>query len=83
MEIQAHSCKFPLVDNQRSLLSVHEGFMRLHSDGQIESMSREAILSFLQLGVRCSMYNTHNTSIQVGKVQKQLLCIDLYLNHTR
>ena len=30
--------------------------MRLHSDGETESMSGEAILSFLQLGVRYLMY---------------------------
>ena len=43
--IEAHSHKFPLVDIRQSLLSAHEGLMRLHSDGEIETISRENILS--------------------------------------
>lgn len=45
VESEAHSHKFPLVDIRQSLLSAHEGLMRLHSDGEIETISRENILS--------------------------------------
>ena len=51
VEIEAYSRKFPLVDIQQSLLSAHEKYMRLHSDAEIENMSREDILSILNVSV--------------------------------
>ena len=45
VEIEAHTRKFPLLDVRQSLLSAHEQFMRLHSDSEIEQMSREDALS--------------------------------------
>ena len=64
VEIQAHSCEFRLTAVNFHWLSFDGlcGFMRLHSDREIESMSREAILSFLQQGVRYLMYQFEHTT---------------------
>ena len=64
VEIEAYSRKFPLIDIRRSLLSAHEKYMRLHSDAEIESMSREDILSILQLGARYSMCQFEDTTVE-------------------
>ena len=64
VEIEAHSRKFPLADIRQSLLSAHEEFMRLHSDGEIEGMSREEVLSILKLGARYSMHQFKHATIE-------------------
>ena len=64
VEIEAYSRKFLLIDIQRSLLSAHEKYMRLHSDAEIESMSREDILSILQLGARYSMCQFEDMTVE-------------------
>ena len=64
VEITAYSRKFPLLDIRQSLLSAHEKFMRLHSDGEIERMSREDILSILQLGARYSMCQFEHATVE-------------------
>ena len=64
VEIEAHSRKFSLMDVRQSLLSAHEGLMRLHSDTEIEKMSKEDVLSILQLGARYSMHHYENATVE-------------------
>ncbi len=72
MEIEAHSRKFPLLDVRQSLLSAHEQFMRLHSDSEIEQMSREDLLSILKVGARYSMHQfEHATEEELKAVLAQ------------
>ena len=55
VEIVAQSRKFPLKDIRQSLLEAHEPFMRLHSDCEIDEISKEDILNILQHGACFSM----------------------------
>ena len=64
VEIEAHSRKVSLMDIRQSLLSAHEGLMRLHSDSEIEKMSKEDVLSILQLGARYSMHRYKNATVE-------------------
>ena len=71
VEIEAHSRKFPLLDVSQSLPSAHEQFMRLHSDSEIEQMSRD-VLSILQVGARFSMHQLkHATKEELKAVLAQ------------
>ena len=47
--IQAHSCKFSLVDIRKHLLNKHQHLMRLHSNDEMATMTRERILELLHL----------------------------------
>ena len=47
--IQAHSRKFSLVDIRKHLLDKHKQLMRLHSDEEIATMTRERILELLHM----------------------------------
>ena len=58
-QIEAHSCKFPLVNICQALLSAHEQFMRLHSDSEIEKMNGEDVLSILQMGAGTQCISLH------------------------
>ena len=55
VEIVAQSCKFPLKDIRQSPLEAHEQFMRLHSDCEIDQMSKEGISDILGHGALYSM----------------------------
>ena len=47
--IQAHSRKFSLVDIRKHLLNKHKHLMRLHSDSEIATMTREKFLELLHM----------------------------------
>ena len=73
VQIEAHSCKFPLVNICQALLSAHEQFMRLHSDSEIEKMNGEDVLSILQMGARYSMHQfAHATEQELKALLAQL-----------
>ena len=58
--IQAHSRKFSLVDIRKRLLDKHQHLMRLHSNDEIATMTRERILELLHLvdGSKHTNYST-------------------------
>ena len=47
--IQAHSRKFSFVDIRKRLLDKHQHLMRLHSNDEIATMTRERILELLNM----------------------------------
>ena len=69
VEIEAHGRKFPLVEVRQSLLDASEQFMRLHSDSDIHSMSRDDVLGILQLGARYSMQQSADATVEDLKAQ--------------
>ena len=56
VEIVAQSRKFPLFDIRNGLLKAHEKYMRLHTDVEIEAMSKEYILGVLREEAGYSMF---------------------------
>ena len=58
VEIEALCPKCPLAEVRQSLLSAHEEFMRLHSDSEIESMSKNDVLEILQVGAVYTMWKS-------------------------
>ena len=64
VEIEATSRKFPLFEVRQSLLTDQEQLMRLHSDSEIESMSKDDVLSILQIGAQYSMHQFVNAPVE-------------------
>ena len=58
--LQAHSHKFSLVNIRKCLLNKHQHLMRLHSNDEIATMSRERILELLHL-VNGSEHTNYST----------------------
>ena len=64
VEIETTSRKFPLVEVRQSLLNDQEQLMRLHSDGEIDSMSKDDVLSILQTGAQYSKSVFANATVE-------------------
>ena len=47
--VQAHSCRFSFVDIRKRFLDKHQRLMRLHSNDEIATMTRERILELLNI----------------------------------
>ena len=48
-KLKAHSRKFSFVDIHKRLLDKHQHLMRLHSNDEIATMTRERILELLNM----------------------------------
>lgn len=64
MEIVAQSHKISRKDTRKSLLEVHEPFMRLHSDSQIDAMCEVDTLDILCRGAFYSMKQFEKATLE-------------------